>query len=91
MPKNLLFNTPADKMIDLKRKAKELGIEPNVTGFEESMNLAYLDGKRDGEEKGKEEGIIQTAKNLINMGFEDDFIIKATDIDSKTLQKLKKN
>ena len=76
-----------ENMMNLKSITKELGIEPNVTGFEESMNLAYLDGKRDGEEK----GIIQTAKNLIKRGFDDEIILEVTELDSKTLQKLKKD
>ena len=32
-------------------KAEDFGLEPNVTGFEEEINLAYLDGEREGSNK----------------------------------------
>ena len=32
----------------LNLKAIDYGLEPNVTGFEEAVNLSYLDGKREG-------------------------------------------
>ncbi len=69
----------------LNLKAKDYGLEPNVTGFEEAVNLAYLDGKREG----ISEGIEDTAKNLIELGSSDEFIAKATKLDLKTIQKLK--
>ena len=77
------------KMLNLK--AEDYGFEPNVTGFEEAVNLAYLDGKREGISEGKKEGIEDTAKNLIELGFEDEIISKATKLDLKTIQKLRKN
>ena len=67
----------------LNLKAIDYGLEPNVTGFEEAVNLSYLDGKR--------EGIENTAKNLIELGVSDEFIAKATKLDLKTIQKLRKN
>ena len=69
----------------LNLKAKDYGLEPNVTGFEEAVNLAYLDGKREG----ISEGIEDTAKNLIELGIDDETISKATKLDLKTIQKLK--
>ena len=69
------------KMLNLK--AEDYGFEPNVTGFEEAVNLAYLDGKR--------EAIEDTAKNLIELEVSDEFIAKATKLDLKTIQKLRKN
>jgi predicted transposase YdaD len=87
------------KMLNLK--AEDYGLEPNVTGFEEAVNLAYLDGKRegisegkkdgkkDGKKEGKKEGIEDTAKNLIELGVSDELIAKATKLDLKTIQKLK--
>ena len=69
----------------LNLKAEDYGFEPNVTGFEEAVNLAYLDGKREG----ISEGIEDTAKNLIELGSSDEFIAKATKLDLKTIQKLK--
>ncbi len=77
------------KMLNLK--AEDYGFEPNVTGFEEAVNLAYLDGKREGISEGKKEGIEDTAKNLIELGVSDEFIAKATKLDLKTIQKLRKN
>ena len=71
----------------LNLKAEDYGFEPNVTGFEEAVNLAYLDGKREG----KRESIKNIAKNLIELGFSDEFIAKATKLDLKTIQKLRKN
>ena len=67
----------------LNLKAKDYGLEPNVTGFEEAVNLAYLDGKR--------EAIEDIAKNLIELGFEDEIISKVTKLDLKTIRKLRKN
>ena len=75
----------------LNLKAEDYGFEPNVTGFEEAVNLAYLDGKREGISEGKKEGIEDTAKNLIELGFEDEIISKATKLDLKTIRKLRKN
>ena len=71
----------------LNLKAEDYGFEPNVTGFEEAVNLAYLDGKREG----KREAIEDIAKNLIELGIDDETIAKATKLDLKTIQKLRKN
>ena len=71
----------------LNLKAEDYGFEPNVTGFEEAVNLAYLDGKREG----ISEGIEDTAKNLIELGIDDETISKATKLDLKTIRKLRKN
>jgi hypothetical protein len=65
----------------LNLKAEDYGFEPNVTGFEEAVNLSYLDGKRD--------GIDNTAKNLIKLGYDDDFIKKVTGLDLEEIQKLR--
>lgn len=67
----------------LNLKAEDYGFEPNVTGFEEAVNLAYLDGKR--------EAIEDIAKNLIELGIDDETISKATKLDLKTIRKLRKN
>ena len=71
------------KMLNLK--AEDYGFEPNVTGFEEAVNLSYLDGKREG----ISEGIEDAAKNLIELGVSDELIAKATKLDLKTIQKLR--
>ena len=69
----------------LNLKAIDYGLEPNVTGFEEAVNLSYLDGKREG----ISEGIEDTAKNLIELGSSDEFIAKATKLDLKIIQQLR--
>ena len=94
----------------LKFKAEDFGLEPNVTGFEESINLAYLDGKREGKsegisegydkgksegyDKGKSEGYDQssedTARNLLDLGVDEEIISKATGLDLDSIQSLKK-
>ena len=71
----------------LNLKAEDYGFEPNVTGFEEAVNLAYLDGKREG----KREAIEDIAKNLIELEVSDELIAKATKLDLKTIKKLRKN
>ena len=112
-----------EKMLNLK--AKDYGFEPNVTGFEEAVNLSYLDGKREGYDNGKKEGYdngkkegydngkkegydngkkegydngikdgydnakLETAERLIELGIDDDIIIKVTELDLKTIQHLK--
>ena len=73
-----------ENMIDLKAKAKELGIEPNVTGFEEEMRIEYLDGKREG----KIEGEIAFARKLLEDGFDEKIISRYTDI---PIERIKRN
>ena len=73
----------------LNLKAEDYGFEPNVTGFEEAVNLSYLDGKREGEDKGIKDSRLATAKNLIELGSSDEFISKATELDLKTIKKLR--
>ena len=86
----------------LKFKAEDFGLEPNVTGFEESINLAFLDGKREGKsegyDEGKSEGLSEgynqssedTARNLLDLGINEEIISKATGLDLNTIQSLKK-
>ena len=73
----------------LKFKAEDFGLEPNVTGFEESINLAYLDGKcegyAEGYDKGKSEVYNQSrediAHNLLDLGVDEEIISKSTGLD----------
>ena len=86
----------------LKFKAEDFGLEPNVTGFEESINLAFLDGKREGKsegyDEGKSEGLSEgydqssedTARNLLDLGVDEEIISKATGLDLDSIQSLKK-
>ena len=67
-------------------KPQYYGIEPGITGFEEAANLSYLSGQREGYDNGVEE----TAKNLIKLGVDDETITPGTGLDLETIQKLKK-
>ena len=77
-----------ENIIDLKAKAKELGIEPNVTGFEEEMRIEYLDGKREGKIEGEIEGEINFARKLLEDGFDEEVISRYTDI---PIERIKRN
>ena len=55
---------------------EDFGLEPNVTGFEESINLAYLDGKREGKSEGYNQSCEDTARNLLDLGVAEDIISK---------------
>ena len=48
----------------LNLKAIDYGLEPNVTGFEEAVNLSYLDGKREGISEGKKDGRPENNKKI---------------------------
>ena len=65
----------------LKFKAEDFGLEPNVTGFEESINLAYLDGKREGKFEGYNQSREDIAHNLLDLGVDEEIISKATGLD----------
>ena len=65
----------------LKFKAEDYGIEPNVTGIEEEINLAYLDGER--------EGKLSIVRNLIKLGSDDEFISKVTCLDLDEIRSLR--
>lgn len=69
----------------LNLKAEDFGLEPNVTGFEESVNLAYLDGKREGIYEAK----LENAFNMLKSGFDEELISKVTGLDFDTIRKLK--
>ena len=66
-------------------KAEDYNIKPNVTGFEEAVNLSYLSGKREGYYDRSE----QIAINLINKNIDDETIAETTGLDIETIQKLK--
>ena len=69
----------------LKFKAEDYGIEPNVTGIEEEINLAYLDGEREGSNKTN----LKNARNLIKLGSDDEFISKVTGLDLDEIRSLR--
>ena len=47
-------------------------------------------GMQKGVEKEREEGRREIVKNLLSLGMNDDFIIKATGMDMPTLERIKK-
>ena len=62
-------------------KAEKYGIEPNVTGIEEEINLAYLDGER--------ENRYENAKGFIELGADDEIIAEGTGLGPDEVQKLR--
>lgn len=77
-----------EKMLNIK--AEDYGFEPNVTGFEEAVELSYIDGKEEGMEKGRKEGRkennYEIACKLLEMGLDEDLIFKVTGL---TIDKIK--
>lgn len=71
------------KMLNLK--AEDYGFKPNVTGFEEAVNLSFLDGKREG----FDDAVLEIASNLLDLGVNEDTISKSTGLDLKSIRKLK--
>ena len=77
--------------------AEKLGLKPNVTGFEEEMNLAYFDGERDGYDNGYNSGYdsgydkakLADAQKMIELGSDDEFIVEVTGLDLKTIHNLR--
>ena len=59
--------------------AREMAIHDEATRIEEA------------EERGKKEGSINIAKNLINIGLSEEAIIKATGLNKEEVEKLKKD
>ena len=70
-------------------KAEKLGLKPNVTGFEEEINLAYLDGARDGFDDGFDKAKLDVARKMIKIGSDDELIIEVTGLDLKTVLELR--
>ena len=81
-----------------KFRAQDYGIEPNVTGIEEEIEISYQDGRQEGLDEGIDQGISQgidetktkIAKRLIQTGCDDKFIEKITDLEISDIEKLKK-
>ena len=70
----------------LNLKATDYGLEPGTIGFEEAIELSYLDG----EKEGKIEEKIKIAKKLIQNQFDDETIHKITEIPQEKIEKIKK-
>ena len=81
-----------------KFRAQDYGIEPNITGIEEEIEISYQDGRQEGLDEGIDQGISQgidetktkIAKRLIQLEFENEFIEKITDLEISEIEKLKK-
>ena len=57
---------------------------------EKGMKKGIEKGIEKGIMKGKEEGTIEVAKNLLSLGMDDDFVMKATGLDLPTIRSLEK-
>ncbi|MDO5860216.1 hypothetical protein [Methanobrevibacter sp.] len=68
-----------EKMLNIK--AEDYGLEPNVTGFEESVNLAYLDGIDDAK--------YEDARNFLKEGVDEEIVSRATGLDLEIVRNLK--
>lgn len=73
-----------------KFRAQDYGIEPNVTGIEEEIEISYQDGRQEGLDEGIDETKTEVAKRLIQTGCDDKFIEKITDLEISDIEKLKK-
>lgn len=77
-----------------KFRAQDYGIEPNVTGIEEEIEISYQDGRQEGLDEGINQGVDETkteiTKRLIQLEFEDELIEKITDLEISDIEKLKK-
>ena len=63
-----------------KFRAQDYGIEPNVTGIEEEIEISYQDGRQEGLDEGIDETKTEITKRLIQTGCDDKFIEKITDL-----------
>ena len=73
-----------------KFRAQDYGIEPNVTGIEEEIEISYQDGRQEGLDEGIDETKTEITKRLIQVEFEDKLIEKITDLEISDIEKLKK-
>jgi len=73
-----------------KFRAQDYGIEPNVTGIEEEIEISYQDGRQEGLDEGIDETKTEITKRLIQLEFEDELIEKITDLEISDIEKLKK-
>ena len=74
----------------IKFSAEKLGLKPNVTGFEEEINLAYFDGEREGYDKGFDNAKFAHSRKMIELGCDDEFIVEVIGLDLKTIHNLRK-
>lgn len=86
----ILSNRIVDKTI-LDELWEELQMLKVIKYAEEKgMKKGIEKGIEKGIMKGKEEGTIEVAKNLLSLGMDDDFVMKATGLDLPTIRSLEK-
>ena len=73
-----------------KFRAQDYGIEPNVTGIEEEIEISYQDGHKQGLDEGIDQNKTEVAKRLIKSKCDNKFIKKITDLEISDIEKLKK-
>ena len=95
------------KILELGKKDKILkGVGEEMIRYSKKLPLGYRDveleerilmntyrkkGIREGEERGKEQRALETAKYLLNKGFKEDIILGASGLTRKELNKLRAN
>jgi len=71
-------------------EAREMFLHDQATRLYEAKEEGMEEGMKKGLEKGMEEGIETVAKNLLSLGMDDEFVMKATGLDKNALDGLKK-
>ena len=73
------------------QEAKEEGLEEGLMkGKEQGLVEGMMKGKEQGVEEGKKQERETVAKNLLSLGMDNEFVIKATGLDKLDIEKLKK-
>jgi len=73
------------------QEAKEEGLEEGLMkGKEQGLEEGMMKGKKQGVEEGKKQERETVAKNLLSLGMDNEFVIKATGLDNSDIEKLKK-
>jgi len=86
----ILSNRIVDKTI-LDELWEELQMLKVIKYAEEKgMKKGKIEGKIEGKKEGKEEGTIEVAKNLLSLGMDAEFVMKATGLDLPTIRSLEK-
>ncbi len=71
------------KMVNIK--AEDYGFEPNVTGFEEAVELSYIEGKEDG----FDEKNLDVASKMFDLGFDEEDVFKVTGLTREDINCIK--
>ena len=68
------------------QEAKEEGVEEGIMKGKEQ---GLVEGKEQGVKEGKQQERETVAKNLLSLGMDNEFVIKATGLDKSEIEKLK--